>query len=119
MENTSLNTKENGEVNYHGNKDIKLKKRGRPPKKKESPPEVLKTPLEEKPISTPVYSEKEKWEKWIRDNRKEFFNSGKKDRQFILDVYKAYNVIFNSNKSPGKCGICDWNIILDLKQRYF
>ena len=59
MENTSLNTKENGEVNYHGNKDIKLKKRGRPPKKKESPPEVLKTPLKRN-LYPPLYIVKRK-----------------------------------------------------------
>lgn len=108
MEDTYSNGKKTTEVNYHGNKDIKLIKRGRPPKKKESP------------VVTPqIKSEKEIWEEWVKANRVEFMNSGKKSNEFITNVYKAYNAIFDSNKSRGKCGICDWNIILDLKRRYF
>lgn len=96
------------EVNYNENKDIKLKKRGRPKKKKDSVPTPTQTP-----------SDKEVWEQWIMDNRQEFFNSAKKSSEFINNVYKAYNVIYNTNKSRGKCGICDWNIILDIKKQYF
>ena len=98
----------NEDTNYHDNKDIKLKKRGRPPKNKESVPTPTQTP-----------SEKEVWTKWVKDNRVEFMNSGKKSNEFINNVYKAYNAIYDTNKSRGKCGICDWNIILELKKKYF
>lgn len=102
MENTLLNEEESGKVNYHDNKDIKLKKRTKP-----------------KPTETPQLTEKEIWTQWVKDNRVQFMNSGKKSNEFITNVYKAYNAIFDSNKSRGKCGICDWNIILDLKRRFF
>ena len=119
MEDTSSNENEIIKLEYNGNKDIKMVKKGKTPKKKESVSNQRKTPLKEKPEPIPVLTEKEIWEKWVKENRKEFFNAGKKEREFILNVYKAYNAIFNTNKSPGKCGICDWNIILDIKQRYF
>jgi hypothetical protein len=96
------------EVNYNDNKDIKLKSKGRPLKKKESTPEPTQTP-----------SEKEVWIQWVKDNRVQFMNSGKKSNEFITNVYKAYNTIYNTNKSRGKCGICDWNIILELKRKFF
>jgi hypothetical protein len=96
------------EVNYNDNKDIKLKSKGRPRKKKESTPEPTQTP-----------SEKEVWIQWVKDNRVQFMNSGKKSNEFITNVYKAYNTIYNTNKSRGKCGICDWNIILELKRKFF
>lgn len=108
MEDTYLNGEGSGNLkNYNNNKDIKVRKR-------------RTTKSKPKPTATPLPpTEKEIWIQWIKDNRKEFFNSGKKSNEFITNVYKAYNVIFNSNKSRGKCGICDWNIILELKARFF
>lgn len=108
MEDTSLENNENiEESNYLDNKDIKLRKRGRPKKKKES---TRKTPE--------IKSDKEYWIDWIKENRVEFYNTRKKDKQFYDNVYKAYNTIYNSNRSRGKCGICDWNIIIDLKRAF-
>ena len=70
-----------------------------------------------KPTTTPTLDEY--YKDWVLRNRKEFFNSGKKDKEFIDMVYKIYNHLFKCNKSRGKCGICDWNIILELKHYYF
>ena len=116
MENILLNEEGSGEVNYHDNKNIKLRKRGRT-KKIEPTPEVL-TPTPQ-PTQTPQLTEKEIWINWVKENRIEFMNSGKKSNEFITNVYKAYNSIYNTNKSRGKCGICDWNIILELKRKFF
>ena len=108
MEDTSLNEKGSGNLkNYNNNKDIKVRKK----RTTKSKPDPTTTPL---PLT-----EKEIWTQWVIDNRVQFMNSGKKSNEFITNVYKAYNAIFDSNKSRGKCGICDWNIILELKGRFF
>lgn len=109
MENTSSKGSENIEkTNYMGNKDIKVRKRGRPPKKKESPPE----PKE-------IVKNEEYYINWIHENRKDFFNTSKKSKEFYDGLYEAHNFLFNSNKVRGKCGICDYNIIIDMKRKYF
>lgn len=90
-------------TNYNDHKDIKLKKRGRPKKVKESVPE---------PTQEEIYL------KWISDNRVEFFNYNQKSNEFISMVYEIYNWTWNSNKVPGGCGKCRWNIIEAVKKRY-
>lgn len=102
MENISSNENES----FKGNKNIKLKKRGRPKGSKN------------KPKAPPEIKDKDYWIKWIKDNRTEFYNTSKKTTEFYDNLYTAYNTIYNSNKSRGKCGICDWNIIIDLKRIY-
>jgi len=105
MENTSSKENENiEEVNYMDNKNIKLRKRGRPKGSKN------------KTKKPPQIKDKDYWIKWIKDNREEFYNTSKKTTEFYNNLYTAYNTIYNANRTRGKCGICDWNIIIDLKR---
>lgn len=104
------------EDTYSGNEGTGKNKRGRPKKNYMDNKDIIMI-KNETPITTPTLDEY--YKDWMIRNRKEFFNSGKKSREFIDMVYKVYNHTFNTNKSRGKCGICDWNIILDLKKRYF
>jgi|VirMetMinimDraft_7_1064189.scaffolds.fasta_scaffold00828_8 hypothetical protein len=92
-------------IEYNDNKNIKVKKkRGRPKKVKEE----IKPPTQEEIYRT-----------WLNENRKEFFNYNQKPRSFINMVYEIYNWTWNSNKSPGKCGICTWDIIHEVKKKYY
>jgi len=106
MENISSNENENTEIEYQGNKNIKLRKRGRPKGSKN------------KPKAPPQIKDKDYWIQWIKDNRVEFYNTSKKTTEFYDNLYTAYNTIYDTDKSRGKCGICDWNIIIDLKRVY-
>ena len=107
MEDILSNENENiEELNYLDNKNIKLRKRGRPKGSKN------------KPKKPPQIKDKDYWIQWIKDNRVDFYNTRKKPKEFYDNLYEAYNTIYNSNKSRGKCGICDWNIIIDLKRTY-
>lgn len=107
MENTSSNENENiEETNYLDNKNIKLRKRGRPKGSKN------------KTKAPPKIKDKDYWIEWVRENREEFYNTNKKTNEFINNLYEAYNTIYNSNRVRGKCGICDYNIIIDLKRQY-
>ena len=112
MEDTLLDGSENiEETNYQGNKNIVLRKST---KKKLGRPKGSKN----KPKPTEVVKDTQYYEKWIQDNRKEFFSTGKKTKEFINGLYEAHNYLFNSDKGPGKCGICDYDIIIELKRRY-
>ena len=93
------------EKNYNENKDIKVKKkRGRPKK-------IQPTP-------TPV-TVQDVLEQWVKDNREFFFNHNKKSREDLGKVYALYNIIYNTNQRPGKCGGCHRHIIDTIKKKYY
>jgi len=93
------------EKNYHDNENIKLKKkRGRPKK-------IQPTPV---PLT-----EQEVLEQWVKDNREFFFNHNRKTREDLGKVYTLYNIIYNSSKTPGKCGGCHRHIIDTIKKKYY
>ena len=93
------------EKNYNDNQDIKVKKkRGRPKK-------IQPTPV---PLT-----EQEVLEEWVRDNRTFFFNHNRKTREDLRKVYRLYNIIYNSSKTPGKCGGCHRHIIDTIRKKYF
>lgn len=88
------------EKNYHDNENIKLKKkRGRPKKVQPTEQEVL--------------------EQWVKDNQEFFFNHNRKTREDLRKVYRLYNIIYNSNKTPGKCGGCHRHIIDTIRKKYY
>lgn len=93
------------EKNYHDNENIKVKKkRGRPKK-------IQPTP-------TPV-TVQDVLEQWVKDNREFFFNHNRKSREDLKMVYALYNIIYNSNKTPGKCGGCHRHIIDTIRKKYY
>jgi hypothetical protein len=95
------------EKNYNENKDIKVKKkRGRPKKIQPTPTPIPPT-------------EQEVLEEWVRNNQEFFFNHNRKSREDLGRVYSLYNIIYNSNKRPGKCGGCHRHIIDTIRKKYY
>jgi hypothetical protein len=106
------------ETNYQNNKDIKVRKRGRPKKVKPTPTIIVDDVL---PVVTPVVelTEQEQLEEWVKNNRAWFFNYGKKDRKDLEKVYRLYNILFNTNRRVGSCGGCHLNIMRTIKEKYY
>ena len=95
------------ETNYQNNKDIKVRKRGRPKKVQPTPTPVVEL------------TEQEQLEEWVKNNRVWFFNYGKKERKDLEKVYRLYNILFNTNRRVGSCGGCHLNIIRTIKEKYY
>lgn len=119
------------ETNYHGHKNIKLRKRGRPKKVKPTPTIIVDDVLpiidEVLPVVTPVeelkwdkeLTEQEQLEEWVKNNREWFFNYGKKDRKDLEKIYRLYNILYNTNRRIGNCGGCHLNIMRTIKEKYY
>ena len=91
--------------------------------KKSPTPTIVQTPTPT-PTTTPFQAEeikdemteKEKWIWWVKNNRKIFMNAGHKSKGEMENIYLAYNIIFDKNSTPSKCGGCNNSVINALKK---
>jgi len=86
---------------------------------KKKPGRPRKVRVKNTPTPTPSISKEEYYTNWVMNNRNLFFSTRKKTKEEIDMVYEIYNWMYDSDKKPGKCGICSQNIIFELKYHFF